>query len=474
MRSKKRKKLIILGGIILSLVLGALIVANIFITSLSIDIKGNKTLTLEVGSKYDELGAKAYLGNLFSKKEVDVTVTGDVDTSKIGTYTITYESKSHNLTKQSKRTVKVVDTEEPKITLNSEVKICKNNKTFDIDATVEDNYDGDLKDKLEYKIDKDKIILSVKDSSNNSTQIEEKITYIDTEKPILKLNGSTTTYVKVGTKYVDEGATASDSCDGDLTSKIEITSNVDINTLGDYQVSYKVSDTEGNSESLTRKVVVTDKDNLVNGFVSDGTIYLTFDDGPGQYTAEILNILDKYNVKATFFVTSQFFKYLDMIKEEANRGHVVGVHTYSHKWSIYDSVDAYLNDFNKMEQIVFEQTGVHPKYFRFPGGTSNTVSRSHSQGIMSKLSSLMTEKGYTYYDWHVDSCDTCKANGVNDIISSIKKYVKGNQSYIILMHDIKKNTRDALPTVIEYLQSKGYKFSSLNENAPLKQFKVAN
>ncbi len=475
MRSRrKNRNLIILGGITLAVVLLAVIMANIFMTSLSIDIKGKKTITLEVGSKYEEMGAKAYIGNLFSKKELEVQVKGDVDTSKIGTYTITYETNNNQKKKESKRIVKVVDTEKPTITLNSEVKTCKSNKTFDVDATVTDNYDGDLKDKLEYKVDDDKITLFVKDSSGNEATVEEKVTFIDDEKPVLKLNGSTTTYVKVGTNYVDEGATATDSCDGDLTKKIEASIKVDTQTLGDYQVTYQVTDSAGKTETLTRKVIVTDQDSLVNGYVSDGTIYLTFDDGPGQYTDEILDILDKYNVKATFFVTSQFPKYVGMIKEEAARGHVVGIHTYSHKWSIYDSVDAYLNDFNKMEQIVFEQTGTHPKYFRFPGGTSNTVSKKHSVGIMSKLSSLMTEKGYTYYDWDVDSCDTCTPQEVSDIVASIKKYIKGNKSYIVLMHDIKKNTMTALPTVIEYLQGKGYKFSSLNENAPLKQFKAAN
>ena len=250
MRSRrKNRNLIILGGITLAVVLLAVIMANIFMTSLSIDIKGKKTITLEVGSKYEEMGAKAYIGNLFSKKELEVQVKGDVDTSKIGTYTITYETNNNQKKKESKRIVKVVDTEKPTITLNSEVKTCKSNKTFDVDATVTDNYDGDLKDKLEYKVDDDKITLFVKDSSGNEATVEEKVTFIDDEKPVLKLNGSTTTYVKVGTNYVDEGATATDSCDGDLTKKIEASIKVDTQTLGDYQVTYQVTDSAGKTET---------------------------------------------------------------------------------------------------------------------------------------------------------------------------------------------------------------------------------
>ena len=161
-----------------------------------------------------------------------------------------------------------------------------------------------------------------------------------------------------------------------------------------------------------------------------------------------------------------------MIKQEYDRGHTVGIHTYSHKWSVYTSVDTYWNDFSKMEQIVYEQTGVHPKYFRFPGGTSNTANCKYNgiNNMMEKLSNLMTDKGYVYFDWHVDSCDTCKNNSVNDIINSIKKYVTGSGNYIILMHDIKKNTMEALPSVIEYLKAHNYTFKQIDDTTPVKQF----
>ncbi len=476
MRSRKnRKRLIVFGGVTLTVILVVLIIANLFVTNLSISINGNAKETIEVGTEYKDLGAKAYLGNLFSKKELEVQTTGTVDTKKLGKYTITYEVNSKGLKKQKQRIITVIDNEAPQITLNSKVQTCKVQKNISIDATVNDNYDGDITDKLAYKIQDDYIILTAVDSSNNKTEIRDSLVYTDSEKPVIRLNGSATTYVKVGTSYQEPGANATDSCDGDISGKIETSANVDVNTLGTYTVTYKVVDSSGESDTTTRKVIVTDQDSLVNGTVTDGVVYLTFDDGPGKYTSKILDILDKYQVKATFFVTSQFPGYLNMIKEEANRGHVVGVHTYSHKWSIYNSVDDYLSDFNKMEQIVYEQTGVHPKYFRFPGGTSNTVSRSHCQGIMTTLSKLMTEKGYVYFDWNVDSGDSHgKKATASYVLNNIKTYVKGNGSYIILMHDIQTSTKDALEDVIVYLKGKGYTFKSIDESTPLKQFKAAN
>ncbi len=437
------------------------------IPQLKIKLKGSQTIIVKVGKKYTELGANATLSNLFASKKLDLNIDGEVNTDKIGTYTIIYSTQNNGHTKKVKRVVKVIDDEKPEIKLNGDIKLCKNNSAIKIDATVIDNYDGDITDKLEYKINDNKIYLSVVDSSLNKTELEKDISYIDSEKPVITLKGNSTINLELNEQYIESGATAIDSCSGDLTSKIKISGTVNSASVGTYQITYSVSDDDGNETTITRKVVVSE-----HKITGNGTIYLTFDDGPGKYTTEILNILDKYNIKATFFVTSQFTGYLDKIKDEYDRGHTVGVHTYSHKWSIYSSIDTYWNDFSKIEQIVYEKTGVHPKYFRFPGGTSNTANCKYNDinNMMETLANLMTDKGYVYFDWNVDSCDTCKKNSVNDIINTIKTYVRGNGNYIILMHDIKQNTKDALPSVIEYLQAHGYTFKKIDDTTPIKQF----
>lgn len=474
-----KRKLITVGVIIILSVI--LTIIYIFIPKIDIKLNGSKDIVLTYEEEYQELGATAYLKSGFKKQKIPVTISGVIDNKKLGKYTVKYYAQVDGISKSSTREVNVVDNVPPIIKINKEISGCKINKVIDIDVTVSDNYDGDISDKLKYNIENETIKFHVSDSSDNLSEQEATIKYIDNQSPELTLNGPEVVKLVVGEKYEDAGAKAMDSCDGDLTSQIKVDNNVNTAKSGSYKVTYSVTDSYGNVKEINRSVVVTvpsssnnNNNDDDNPNVTNGVIYLTFDDGPGPYTLDILNTLDKYNVKATFFVTSQFSNYLDMITEEYKRGHTVGVHTYSHKWAIYDSVDTYLDDFNKMANIVYEKTGVQPKYFRFPGGTSNEVSIKHSKGIMTTLAKLMTEKGYTYFDWNVDCGDTHKTQTVDYILKTTKSSIKGNGSYIVLMHDIKKNTRTALPTLIEYFKGKGYTFKAIDDSTPLKQFKPHN
>ena len=196
------------------------------------------------------------------------------------------------------------------------------------------------------------------------------------------------------------------------------------------------------------------------------TIYLTFDDGPGGYTTSILNTLDKYNVKATFFVTNQFPGYSHLISEEHNRGHKIAVHTYTHSYGIvYQSVDSYIDDFNKMNEIIRERTGSYSNLFRFPGGSSNTVHCNYNKGVVGNIASEMTNRGYVYFDWNISSGDAAGYNS-NRIYNAVVGGVEGCSSCVVLMHDIKKTTADALDPILATLTAKGYTFATLSESSP--------
>lgn len=188
--------------------------------------------------------------------------------------------------------------------------------------------------------------------------------------------------------------------------------------------------------------------------------------------------MDKYNVKATFFVTNQFPKYQNLIKTAYDKGHKIAVHTCSHQIysknnNIYSSVDAYMKDFNAMQDIIFKQTGNTTNIFRFPGGTNNTISKGQCKGIMTALAKQMTDAGYFYFDWNVDSNDSTHRN-TQSVISDTIGQISKKQNAVVLMHDIKNYSVEAVPAIIEYCLEKGYSFKVLDETSPAVRFKPVN
>ena len=206
---------------------------------------------------------------------------------------------------------------------------------------------------------------------------------------------------------------------------------------------------------------------------SEKVAYLTFDDGPSINTIKILDILDKYNVKATFFVIYHG-KMKSKYQEIVNRGHTIALHSYTHDYSkIYKSEKGYYSDLNKIHDYVEDVTGVDSRIIRFPGGSSNTVSNRYNRGIMKTLKSSVEKNGYLYHDWNVSSGD---AEGRNIKASKLLKNVKsgiGKQKVInVLMHDTgrsKMTTVEALPSIIEYIRKQGYSFEAITEDSTLIQ-----
>lgn len=196
--------------------------------------------------------------------------------------------------------------------------------------------------------------------------------------------------------------------------------------------------------------------------------YLTFDDGPSDNTLEILKILKKHNVLATFFVmNTNKIGYLKNIHEA---GHTIGLHTFSHDYEgIYKNSTTYFNDLTKISNKVYAITGVKSKIMRFPGGSSNLVSQKYSgQKLMPTLIKQVAEKGYFYFDWNVDSTDA-SGNDVSytKIRDSVLSSAKGRKSICVLMHDsaIKKSTVTALPGIIKGLKEQGFIFKPLLESS---------
>lgn len=459
---KNKNKLILIIGVVLIIFLLIYLFIPFF------KLKGKREITLEVNNEYKENG---YLTNA---KVLEVS--NNINTSKLGTYTVLYKYKKYNKIKETIRVVNIVDKTPPELDLIGNLEINNCSKSYQEEGYAAfDNYDGDLTQKVEKEIKDGKIIYRVKDSSNNITTKERIFSNIDKEGPVIKLKGSSVN-LKINNKYVEQGYTVTDNCDDDLTSKVEITNNININKEGTYEVIYKVKDKSGNESKEVRKVTVyTPKkcfSSVSNG--KPGVIYLTFDDGPStKNTARLLDILKEENVKATFFLTDKTnTDYL--IKRMYDEGHTIGLHTASHNYKyIYSSTTNFIKDIEKIQEKVERTTGEKSSIIRFPGGSSNTVS-SFNPGIMCTLSNMVIEKGYHYFDWNVSSGDAGSGRSKKNTYRNVTNNLSKNRANVVLMHDIYDSTVDAVKDIIKYGKDNGYTFEKITMDTEMYTHYVNN
>lgn len=200
--------------------------------------------------------------------------------------------------------------------------------------------------------------------------------------------------------------------------------------------------------------------------------YLTFDDGPSDVTPKILEVLDKYNIKATFFLIGNSITEdkEDLVKNMINNGHLIGIHTYSHDCSeIYNSAQSYIDDVNKTYEKLYNITSIKPIIYRFPWGSANFYIKDKVNTISESLS----EKNLTYYDWNVSAEDSVGTPTKQSIINNIKNDFSKYNEPVILMHDSSINdlTAETLPEIIEMIQAEGYEFDIVTNRTNPYQYK---
>ena len=432
-----------------------------------IDLEGSKVIEVEYQSKYKEPGfASSYFGENLSPM---VKVKGKVDTSKIGEYPITYQVTYRGFSTTKTRIVKVVDSSYPEITFTTDAKklyLCPDSKYLYDDYKAVDNYDGDITDKVKVTQSGKKLTYVVSDTFGNKTVVERDVFYKDVLGPTLELDGGDVTTLAVGDTFTDSTYQVSDNCDKNV--KVEVSGDIDTSKAGTYERVYTATDSSSNTTKKVQKVMVFEPS-------KQGVIYLTFDDGPRSGTTDIiLNILKEENVKATFFVTNSGPD--DLIKRAYDEGHAIGLHTASHDYSVvYASGDSYFNDLALVSERVKRITGEESKIIRFPGGSSNTISRKYSPGIMSYLTQEVVKRGYRYYDWNIDSRDAeggkFNADEIANFVTSKLSHDKVN---MVLMHDIKVVTKDAIGKIIDYGKENGYTFEAITPYTDMVTQRVNN
>lgn len=189
-------------------------------------------------------------------------------------------------------------------------------------------------------------------------------------------------------------------------------------------------------------------------------VFLTFDDGPSENTGELLDMLNEYDAKGTFFTTLHDNDNAKaMYRRIANEGHTLANHTSSHDYSLYNNPDAFLADVDELDQYQKTITGLAETshVFRFPGGSMNST-EACVQGLVNR--------GWNYSDWNVSSGDGCADPPSSDVIAQmIIDGCRENDVSVVLSHaELKESSREAMPIVIETLQQEGYTFLNMEKD----------
>lgn len=220
----------------------------------------------------------------------------------------------------------------------------------------------------------------------------------------------------------------------------------------------------GNTERFANLVTGIDTKENMASETDSHDVYLTFDCVPGEVTNQILDVLKRYNVKATFFVTGDESEEAKQIyKRIVAEGHTLGMHSYSNQYSnIYASVEDFSKDYEKLSDYLLSVTGVKCQYYRFPGGSGNQISNVN----MAEFAYYLKEQDITYFDWNVAAADTAADYTSEQVVSSVIEGIEKYKTSIVLLHDddSKTTTAQALGSLIEQLQQKGVNILPIDEN----------
>lgn len=470
-RQRRRRRILCWSTAAVCLVMAVVLITAM--TDIRLALRGEKELTLEYGQHYEEPGAEATING----KTTESNISGQVNEAKLGSYTLNYRVRYLWMTKSEKRTVHIVDTTAPQLELLEKPGYITmpGEEYVEEGFVATDNYDGDLTDQVTITREGDTITYTVKDSSGNTASAQRVIRYGDVDAPVITLKGESSMTITAGTAFEEPGYSAEDNRDGDVTARVQITGAVDTQMAGEYILTYTVTDAAGNTASVERRVTV-EPIKQPDTIEPDGkVIYLTFDDGPSKHTQELLAVLEKYNAKATFFLVNTGYEMDTLLNSIVKGGHSLGIHSMSHRYDkIYKSESAFYEDLYAMQQIIQRYTGVTTTLMRFPGGSSNGISKKYCKGIMTALTKGVTAKGFQYFDWNVDSGDAGGAKSADEVYNNVIKGIGSKKTAIVLQHDLYDYSVEAVERIIIWGLQNGYTFQALTPTSPNAHHPVNN
>ncbi len=435
-RRKKRRSAAWIVPVLLLLLAGAGAGVCFFLDEGAVEFVGAPyaDLTVEYGEHIPlhEVAA-VYRSTVFHRKGVPLETESDTLPPRAapGEYVIRYSAAYGELTASGSYAVRIVDATPPELTVDEAA------GTY----SCWDEADGDLTAAVRIVTEGDYTTLSAADSSGNAA---ERVLVRDVTPPVLTLGEGLLDFACV------------DGVDGDITDRVRYYES------GGY-LYYEAEDAAGHAVSASRRIAGGDR-----------VVYLTFDDGPGEYTAQLLDVLKKYDVRATFFVVGTS-EYLDLLPRMAAEGHSVGAHAYRHEYArVYASDEAYFADLDRVQAEIAARLGAETKLIRFPGGSSNTVSRNYSKGIMRRLTKAVGERGYTYFDWNVSSGDAGAVYTTEAVVNNVKAGILGRNVAVVLQHDVKSYSVAGVEEILRWGQEQGFVFLPLTERSTAPHHGVSN
>ena len=434
-------------------------------------------ITVPYGVDYVEPGRSAITtGRIFGpgKLVLPIETYGYVNTKVLGTYELTYTTEFLFNTYTAKRIVHVADTTPPVLTLQTVDGYQPDWFTgYEEEGFLAwDDCDGDLTALVEREPLGDRIEYRVRDKAGNETVAERMLPEV--APPELKLLGDENMVITARMDFEDPGFIATDGKGKDISDLVKVEGEVTPYRLGTYELTYSITNDFEDTVSVTRTVELEPAQLPEVIQPDEKTIYLTFDDGPGPYTEALLDLLAAYDVKVTFFVTCEYPKYEDMVGRAYREGHSIGVHSASHNYYlIYASEQNFLDDFYETEEMIYRQTGEYSQIFRFPGGSSNTVSY-FNPGIISRLTTLMNNLGYQYYDWHVDSGDAGGTTSTAGVVANVTNGCAERRTSLVLQHDVKDYSVEAVEQIIIWGRQNGYTFRAVDRTWLTAHLRIAN
>lgn len=409
MKKYLTKKNIILSSIIL-VILVMIVLLIFFNPFIYFKVNGDNVITVDVDSNYSLPPVKAYMFNNNITNKIEKK--DNINIKKIGKYEVTYKVKYLLTTKKLTIIVNVVDRELPNIVLNGEenIIICPNKEYVEEGYIAIDNYDGDITDKVEIKNNDTYLEYIVKDSSNNEFSIKRNIKKEDKELPIITLSGNSKYKISLGSKYSEKGYSATDNCDGDISSDVEVTNNINVNKVGTYTITYKAKDSSGNEVIATRKIEVVDN--------TKSNDYVNIVNGP-TYINGILIVNKKYSIPKDFGGTnSTATNALYSLQDAASLAGfslplVSGYRSYNRQNTIYNN---YVKNYGQASADTFSarpghsehQTGlafdigkIDDNFGNTPAGTW-LKNNAHYYGFIIRYPKGKENiTGYKYEPWHI-------------------------------------------------------------------------